>query len=81
MTIAVPAAAQDIRQYEVTRDYADAILPVDEEIAHLGKLRVPHAETLDKQIAATALIYSLTVVTRNVRHYEPAGVAVLNPFT
>jgi predicted nucleic acid-binding protein len=36
---------------------------------------------LDKQIAATALIYSLTVVTRNVRHYEPSGVALLNPFT
>jgi len=67
----------------VPRDYADAILPFDEEIAQIwGKLRVPHAENpLDKQIAATALIYSLTVVTRNVRHYEPSGVAVLNPFT
>ena len=67
----------------VTRDYADAILPFDEEIAQIwGRLRVPHAENpLDKQIAATALIYSLTVVTRNVRHYEPSGVAVLNPFT
>ena len=67
----------------VTRDYADAILPFDEEIAQIwGRLRVPHAEnSLDKQIAATALIYSLTVVTRNVRHYEPSGVAVLNPFT
>jgi hypothetical protein len=48
----------------------------------MGKLRVPHAENpLDKQIAATALIYGLTVVTRNVPHYEPTGVAVLNPFT
>ena len=67
----------------ITRDYADAILPFDEEIAQIwGRLRVPHAENpLDKQIAATALIYSLTVVTRNVRHYEPSGVAVLNPFT
>ena len=67
----------------VTRDYADAILPFDEEIAQIwGKLRVPHAENpLDKQITATALMYGLTVVTRNVRHYEPTGVAVLNPFT
>jgi predicted nucleic acid-binding protein len=67
----------------VTRDYADTILPFDEEIAQIwGKLRVPHAENpLDKQIAATALIYGLTLVTRNVRHYEPTGVAVLNPFT
>ena len=67
----------------VTSDYADAILPFDEEIAQIwGKLRVPHAENpLDKQIAATALMYGLTVVTRNVPHYEPTGVAVLNPFT
>ena len=48
----------------------------------MGRLRVPHAEhPLDKQIAATALMYGLTVVTRNVPHYEPTGVAVLNPFT
>jgi predicted nucleic acid-binding protein len=47
-----------------------------------GKLRVPHAENpLDKQIAATALMYGLTVVTRNVSHFAPTGVAVLNPFT
>jgi predicted nucleic acid-binding protein len=67
----------------VTRDYADAILPFDEEIAQIwGRLRVSHAENpLDKQIAATALMYGLTVVTRNVPHYEPTGVAVLNPFT
>jgi len=50
----------------VTRDYADAILLFDEEIAQIwGKLRVPHAENpLDKQIAATALMHGLTVVTR-----------------
>ena len=42
----------------VTSDYADAILPFDEEIAQIwGRLRVPHAENpLDKQIAATALM-------------------------
>jgi toxin FitB len=67
----------------VAEGYADAILPFDEEIAQIwGRLRVPHAENpLDKQIAATALIYGLTVVTRNVSHYEPTGVTVLNPFT
>lgn len=67
----------------ITSEYADAILAFDEEIAHVwGRLRVPHAENpLDKQIAATALVYGLTVVTRNVTHYEPTGVAVVNPFT
>ena len=48
----------------------------------MGRLRVPHAQNpLDKQIAATALTYGLTVVTRNVPHYETTGVSVLNPFT
>ena len=27
-----------------------------------------------------ALMYGLTVVARNVRHYEPTGVAILNFF-
>lgn len=35
---------------------------------------------LDKQIAATALIHDLTVVTRNTDHYEPTRVKMVNPF-
>lgn len=67
----------------VAHDYPDAILPFDDETAQVwGRLRVPHPENpLDKQIAATALISDLTVVTRNTRHYEPTGVRLLNPFT
>lgn len=67
----------------ITRDYAEAILAFDEDIAQIwGRLRVPHPENpLDKQIAATALIYDLTVATRNTAHYSPTGVKVLNPFT
>jgi predicted nucleic acid-binding protein len=67
----------------VTRDYADAILPFDEETAHIwGRLRVPHPENpLDKQIAATALIYDLIVVTHNSTHYKSTGVRIVNPFT
>ena len=34
----------------------------------------------DAMIAATALMHQLTVVTRNVRDFQPFGVAVLNPF-
>lgn len=66
----------------VTSDYSEAILAFDEEIAQIwGRLRVPHPENpLDKQIAATALIYDLTVATRNIAHYSPTGVKVLNPF-
>lgn len=66
----------------ITADYGDAILPVDAEIAQIwGRLRVPHPENpLDKQIAATALIYNLTIVTRNWSHYNRTGAKVLNPF-
>ena len=64
-------------------DYADAILPFDQEAAQIwGRLRVPHPENpLDKQIAATALIHDLTVVTRNSDHYLPTGLRMINPFT
>jgi predicted nucleic acid-binding protein len=66
----------------LTVDYADAILPFDQETAQVwGRLRVPHPENpLDKQIAATALIHDLTVVTRNTDHYKPTGASTVNPF-
>jgi toxin FitB len=68
---------------QVTTDYADAIIPFDEETAHIwGRLRVPHPENpLDKQIAATALLHDLIVVTRNTAHYQPTTVRLFNPFT
>jgi len=63
--------------------FDDAILPFDQESAEIwGRLRVPNRENpLDKQIAATALINDLTVVTRNIAHYAPTGVRLLNPFS
>lgn len=63
-------------------DYGDQILDLDSDTAQLwGLLRVPHPENaLDKQIAATALIHGLTVVTRNEKHFEGTGVPILNPF-
>ena len=65
------------------RDYEDYILGFDADIAQVwGKLRAPHPEhVLDKQIAATALIHDLTVVTRNRKDFEPTGVRVFDPFT
>jgi len=35
---------------------------------------------LDGMIAATALAHGLTVVTHNARHFQMAGVPVLDPF-
>jgi len=64
-------------------EYQDNILDINQDIAQLwGKLRVPHPENaIDKQIAATALVYDLTVVTRNHKDFVKTGVRVLNPFT
>jgi toxin FitB len=63
-------------------EYQDFILEIDRDIAQLwGRLRAPHPENaLDKQIAATALIHDLTVVTRNQVDFRKTGVRVLNPF-
>ncbi|MCP5329058.1 MAG: type II toxin-antitoxin system VapC family toxin [Sinobacteraceae bacterium] len=66
---------------EVAMRYAESILPVDADVAEVrGRLRVPNADNpLDKQIAATALVYGLVVVTRNVAHFAPTGVPVRDP--
>jgi predicted nucleic acid-binding protein len=43
---------------------------------------VPHPENpLDKQVAATALIHDLVLVTRSVKHFTGTGVKIVNPFT
>lgn len=68
--------------HEVIRDYSDCILPFDLDAAQAwGRLRVPHHEhPLDKQIAATALMHDLTLVTRNTSDFVQTGVRLLNPF-
>lgn len=66
----------------IAADFSASVLSFDEDMAHVwGKLRVPHPENpVDKQIAATALLHDLIVVTRNDAHFRPTGVKVLNPF-
>ena len=68
---------------QVLLEYRDSILDFGEEAAQVwGRLRVPHPENaLDKQIAATALVHDLTVVTRDEEHLAKTGVRVINPFT
>jgi len=62
--------------------YAENILDFGSEEAQIwGRLRVPYPENaLDKQIAATALVYDLTLVTRNIKNFTATGVSLLNPF-
>ena len=64
-------------------DYGDNILEFTAAEARVwGRLRVPHPENaIDKQIAATALTYDLTLVTRNTGDFDQTGVCLHNPFT
>jgi predicted nucleic acid-binding protein len=62
--------------------YHDRILGVDIATSRRwGRLSgaLGH-DNADLLIAATALEHGLAVVTRNVRHFEPTGVAVIDPF-
>lgn len=77
------AGALDAWLTQILAEYRDSILDFGEEAAQVwGRLRVPHPENaLDKQIAATALVHNLTVVTRNEKDFARTGVRVMNPFT
>lgn len=63
-------------------DYSEKILELDTVSAQLwGRLRVPNPEnSIDKQIAAIALVHDLIVVTRNITDFDSTGVATFNPF-
>ena len=62
--------------------YGKRVLPVDTATARRwGRLSATLGQdSADLLIAATALEHGLTVVTRNVRHFEPTGVAVVGTF-
>lgn len=68
---------------EIINEFSQNILSFGLEEAQVwGKLRSPHHENaLDKQIAATAIIYNMTVVTRNVDDFIGTGIEVINPFS
>lgn len=65
--------------------YGDRILPFGIEEAHCAgammdkaRARAPGFE--DIAIAATAEAHGLTVLTANLRHFEPLGVPCIDPF-
>lgn len=62
--------------------FSGRILPFDLAAARvLAGFRVPeHAPLYSAIIGATASVAGMTVVTRNLRHFEPLGIACLNPW-
>ena len=68
---------------DVEAGFEDRVLPVALPVAAAWS-RQQYAQPLpviDALIAATARVHYMTVVTRNVKDFELAGVQVLNPFT
>jgi predicted nucleic acid-binding protein len=66
----------------ILSDASVRILAFDTPCAIMwGKLMAGGSQhTIDRQIAAIALIYDLTIVTRNTQHYDGTGARVVNPF-
>jgi len=67
---------------QVLATFSDRILPFDLAAARrwgLLSAAIGH-HGADLQIAATALEHGLTVMTRNVSHFDSTGVSIVNPF-
>jgi predicted nucleic acid-binding protein len=67
--------------------FAGRVLPLDRQCMIEWAKLVAHQESrgtpvpvIDSLIAATALAYDLTVVTRNVEDFERSGASILNPW-
>ena len=82
---------RDRKQGAVLRAWMDShvlpafegrILAIDAAVAQrCAALHVPSPRSdRDALIAATSLFHGMTVVTRNVDHFQPTGVAVVNPW-
>ncbi len=63
--------------------FGDRVLAFDVHVAQRwGRLSAELGhDSADLIIAATALQHGLTVVTRNVKHFEPTGVKTFDPFS
>jgi len=83
------AEAERAAEFETLReaiqtDFGDRILcldaPVAVTVAHFSEAAWPHViELADLIVAATAKVHGHTVMTRNTRHFELTGLAVVDP--
>ena len=67
----------------VLQEYSGRVLGFAAEAGQIwGRLMAQgNQDPIDKQIAAIALLYDLTVVTRNEVHFVGTAARVLNPFS
>lgn len=68
--------------------FDDRILPIDLDVterwatlAEAQRAAGRSADLTDELIAATAHVHGLTIVTRNLRHFEHTGCRVLSPWS
>ncbi len=68
---------------DVTRRYAQRIVPIEERVADAwGQLYyIRNVPVVDGLMAATAKVHNLTLVTRNTHDVQGLGVNLLNPFS
>ena len=66
----------------VLPEFMERILPVDGTVARrCAGLHVPDPRSeRDALIAATALVHAMSIVTRNVRDFEPTKVPMVDPW-
>jgi toxin FitB len=79
-----PAQARALEAWvnQVTKLFADRILPVDQAVADTwGRMGAGRPlATIDSPLAATAKVNGMTLVTRNASDVAGLAVRVLNPF-
>src|ERR1700712_804532 len=68
---------------DLERLFANRIVVLDDIVARQwGYLRAfhPQTQTVDAQLAATAMAHGFTFATRNVKHFRFDGLTVVNPW-
>lgn len=73
----------DLRRI-IQSEFEDRLIPIDAAVALTaaglaGAMRPASMEWKDLLIAASAMARGLTILTRNTRHFTPAGVTALDP--
>jgi predicted nucleic acid-binding protein len=74
-------------EQEVPARFGRRILRIDADVAHRCGIMLARAQgtgttvgVMDGFVAATAIVAGLTLVTRNVRHFERLGVRLIDPW-